>query len=613
MNSSSDIDKTHAFDILTKFQQILQKIAQNTRPEAIIEEFILSFSEILHADSATVVLWESNLGFYNIMHKIPSSVSLNGVILTPDQGGLDGRIYRDKRSIALTNYSKSMDVLPQLKGANFQFAMGTPLYLREQLAGSLCFYFNTRTEKMTSSEESLMENMARYLCIAILNAQISQKLEEKTIDADQSRSFLDLLLNSSPDIIFNCDLSGKIKFWNKAAEVSMGYSSQEMMNQKPPFLQTEEDRFHLLFLEARKGTATYNEIFQFKTSKNEKQNRIINLSMVAVRNSKNYIDSILFIGQDISEKQHLIKQIKDFNLALAQKSIELTTSQEQIQKMQEDLILAEKLATVGQLSDKLSHQINNPTMGILNNARLILDEIELDKTNPMGQKIEDSVNEVIFNANRVKNTLKALALFSEATRTEHYRPTDVLEVINQSLNDFKDQFTQEKIKIAKKVNRDVPSTFKIEGNFLQLKRVLRIILSNAITALEGPNRLESEKIIKIMVEKLDINQQSYIRVMINDNGIGIAPEQIDKIFTPFYTYWEEPPSMQDKVNPPQDPDKIHTGLGLVTAQIILQNHHAHISVKSKVQKGTTFVLDFPEYTENLFTISSSNEPTNETK
>ena len=95
--------------------------------------------------------------------------------------------------------------------------------------------------------------MGNTLCFAFQYIQLTQKITEKTLEADQYNNFLTLVLNASPNITILCDLSGKIRFWNQAAENSTGYTSNEMINKKIPLLSSDEKKFHQIFLDVRKG------------------------------------------------------------------------------------------------------------------------------------------------------------------------------------------------------------------------------------------------------------------------------------------------------------------------------------------------------------------------
>ena len=603
---------------IKEIRQILYILLEVDKPEQVLEKILQEYSSILNADASTIVFWESELGFFNTLHNIPSDIPLKGMILIPEQGGLDGRIFREQHTkpLCLSNYSKNMDAYSIMKPIGYQYAYGIPLFSHNQATiGTMCFYFKERTKKITQNEEILLEEIGQQTSIAILNARLNQQLEESKKGAEESRNFLDLLLNSSPDIIINTDLTGKIKFWNKAAEKSTGFPANVMMNQKLPLVSDEnEELFYSNFGEARKGKTIFNFKILIKTKKMKSSklgaHRTINMSLVPVRNQKDNLDSILLTGQDISENQNLKKQVDEYNLALNQKELALIKKDELLHQTQEDLIIAEKLATIGLISDKLNHQINNPLMGIISALSIHLDDIEeLEKLRIQGDNtitenitnfLKPQIIDIISEGERIKFILKELRHFSEVAKEVHYRDnTELFEVINQVLNELKDNpaYTDIKLKLAKKINQA-----KILGNFNQLKYVLRVMLENSMRAINIAKIYEPTRqpAIELNINKFILNQKKYIRLELSDNGIGLSTEEIHKLFEPFYTLWDIPNQNHD------EPEENHVGLSLATAQIILHNHHAYINVESKKfdisknekdqkSSGTKITIDFPEF------------------
>ncbi|UYP47479.1 hypothetical protein NEF87_003764 [Candidatus Lokiarchaeum ossiferum] len=602
---------------IKEIRQTLYLLLEIDRPEKVLERFLEGYSSILKADASTIVFWESELGFFNTLYNIPNDIPLKGMILIPEQGGLDGRIFREQHTkpLCLSNYSKNMDAYAIMKPIGYQYAYGIPLFSHNQtIIGTMCFYFKERTKKITQNEEILLEEIGQQTSIAILNARLNQQLEDSKKDSEESRNFLDLLLNSSPDIIINTDLTGKIKFWNKAAEKSTGFPANIMMNQKLPLVSDEnEEFFYSKFGEARKGKTIFNFKILLKTKKlkgaETEIHRTINMSLVPVRNQKENLDSILLTGQDISEKQNLKKQVDEYNLALNQKDLALIQKDELLLQTQEELIIAEKLATIGLISDKLNHQINNPLMGIISALSIHLDDIEeLEKlriqggntiTENISHFLKPQVLDIISEGERIKFILKELRHFSEVAKEVHYRDnTELFEVINQVINELKDEpaYADIKLKLSKKINKA-----KILGNFNQLKYVIRVMLENSTRAINlakiyDPSRQPE---IEIYINKFILNQKKYIRFELSDNGIGLNTDQISRIFEPFYTLWDNPNQN------PNDPEENHVGLSLATAQIILHNHHAYINVegkkldpsqneKDRKNSGTKITIDFPE-------------------
>ncbi len=610
---------------MKKIQHISYQLLQIEKPELVLERILQTNVEILKADAGTIVLWESELGFFNNIYNLDSSIDLKGMILVPDQGGLDGRLYRerDREYIELTNYSKNMDAHPHLKSLGFSFAIGVPLFFQEdKLIGTMCFYYSSRKEKYIESEIMMIKEIAQQTCVAILNSRLYQNLEESKRNEEQARNFLDLLVNSSPDIILNTDLTGKIKFWNQSAENTLMYTASEMMNTKPPLMPGEnEERFYDHFAEVRKGKLVLNEIFKFQMKKSvdkkkEPKIKLIKLSIVPIKNHRDSIDSVLITGKDISEKQELEEKVKKVSQEVNQKNLALTQKDRLLHQTQQELMIAEKLATIGTLSDKLNHQINNPLMGILSSLSLLIDDakdnydhFKIVDENPSKLNLSnesqkwgdfyDYLKDLSIEGERIKYVLKELRYFSEVAKEIHFRKnTDIVDILNQTLEEIKS--TRDLKGIQFKIEKEI-SQGRIYGNYSQLKYILHKFIENSFKAILMQTSTQIKGEITLKISKFKLNQKSHIRLIITDNGIGMTDTQLKQVFDPFYTDWSLPKNIISSEGENPSFSEQHVGLSLATSKIILQNHHAHITVKSNPIEsassklsGTSIIIDFPE-------------------
>ncbi len=619
MDNSKQNENTNFYpDSMKGIRQIFKKLLETSQPDLILEKTLEECAHHFQADAATIVLWDSEIGFINTVYNISDEHSIKGSLLKPDEGGLDNRLYRERnrKYIALSNYSKNMDVSKTLQPLEFNYAFGIPLYIKEeQMVGSLCFYYLKRTDKISEKEITLLEEIGPIVSIAILHARLYKNITQLEIKGNKTNNFLNLLLNSSPDIIINVDLTGKVIFWNKAAENSTKIKLKEIKNKKLPLVSgRNEENFYELITEVRNKEiiAEKNFLFQAKTEGKNKEKpnpRTINLSLVPVINESGKIDSILITGKDISEEEHLQKKIYEYHLALRNKDEEISSSQEKIRIFQEDLKAAQKFAIIGQISTLLSHQINNPLMSIISALSVLVDDCEdifKFKPNKNEEKefieaksaIKNQIDDIIREGKRIKDVLKDLRLFSEITREKHFRKnTDLVEVVSQTINNIKTQkkYTNVKIKFTKNINRA-----KIYGNFSQLKYIMQNIIENAYLSIKLNKGIKG--LIQIILENVIYNQKNYIKIHISDNGIGIESNEIEQIFDPFYSNWEEYKLYNYEL------EKFHIGLSLSIVHTIMLNHFGRIECQSpainiktneRESNGATFILEFPENIELL--------------
>jgi len=232
---------------------------------------------------------------------------------------------------------------------------------------------------------------------------------------------------------------------------------------------------------------------------------------------------------------------------------------ETLQKTQQELLHKEKLASMGQLSAGVAHEINNPLGTILLFADVMYNET--DKDDPTRNDLEMIINE----ATRCKNIVSSLLNFARQQKVMA-QATDVNELMEQVVIEVAHQPTFDGIEIKRELSADLPV---IQADPEQLNQVFVNLLNNAAEAIDGNG------IITIATQPVD-NQ--WVEIKISDTGAGIPEEYLDKLFIPFFT--TKPPGKG-------------TGLGLSIVYGIVKMHRGQIAVQSEVGKGTTFTISLP--------------------
>lgn len=231
-------------------------------------------------------------------------------------------------------------------------------------------------------------------------------------------------------------------------------------------------------------------------------------------------------------------------------------------EMERQIIQAEKLATVGQLAGGIAHEVNTPASIISGRVEaMLLDSGRLSDP-------DRSDLDVIKNqAERISQITRGLLLFARRAPMEKTR-TELNEIIRESIALIEPQMRKANIEIVREFSAQ-PILFWGQHN--QMIQVLLNLLTNARDAMPEGGRIEIQT---SLVNGNGVQPTGVVRV--KDTGKGIAPEHLDKIFSPFFT---------TKRN--------GTGLGLSVSYGIVQSHGGKIQVKSKVGEGTTFSVLIP--------------------
>ncbi len=286
------------------------------------------------------------------------------------------------------------------------------------------------------------------------------------------------------------------------------------------------------------------------------------------------------------------EEILSTNEALQQQKSELQFTLENLKLAQEQLVQSEKLASVGQLTAGIAHELNNPVNFISGNVKplnrdledifqllglydSIIEKNKLNKTFQEAEELKENIDfqfltdeikslmeGIIEGAHRSSDIVKGLRSFSRLD-DDKFKTADLHDGIDSTLILLYNK-TKNKIKVHKDYG-DLPS---IECFPSKINQVFMNILTNSIQAIEDKGNIYIET----------ISSGIGVKVVIRDTGTGMTPEVKKHIFEPFYTTKEVGSG---------------TGLGLSISYGIIEQHKGNIDVISEPGKGTEFIISLP--------------------
>jgi signal transduction histidine kinase len=232
-------------------------------------------------------------------------------------------------------------------------------------------------------------------------------------------------------------------------------------------------------------------------------------------------------------------------------------------ELESQLSQAEKLSSIGLLAAGVAHEVNTPLAVISSYTQMLLKQVKSD------EKLSGLLDKITRQTFRASEIVNSLLNFSRTSGTE-FSNVDVNKIIKETLNLLEHQFKTSGVKVETQFHEDLPL---IHGNAGKLQQVFLNLFLNAKDAMAG-----SGGSLRIQTA----NGRNLL-VSVTDSGAGIAPENISKIYDPFFT----------TKNAPRDGQSRGTGLGLSVTYGIIQEHAGKIRVESNPGQGTTFYLEFP--------------------
>ena len=252
----------------------------------------------------------------------------------------------------------------------------------------------------------------------------------------------------------------------------------------------------------------------------------------------------------------------------------------QIRKMEAQLQQSQKLEAIGTLSGGIAHDFNNILSSIIGFTELSLDEVE------HGTTLQNNLTEVLKAGNRARDLIKQIMTFSRKGEQER-KPVQINPLIIETVRMLRSAIPTN-IEIEEHIT---PEMLTIDANPTQMNQVMVNLVTNASHAIDENGIIEIGLEVVSLDESIknsypDLLPGRYAKIFVSDNGCGIAEENLDLIFDPYFTT--------------KDPDR-GTGLGLAGVHGIVKTHGGHISVYSEVGKGTSFNVYFPivDKTEKL--------------
>jgi two-component system NtrC family sensor kinase len=269
------------------------------------------------------------------------------------------------------------------------------------------------------------------------------------------------------------------------------------------------------------------------------------------------MDKAIAVCQGLAEPEMCLPYLVD-ELENALKRIR--QSHDELKSAQERLVQSERLASMGQISAGVAHEINNPLGTIILYSHMLMKQLG------QSEAVKLDLQMIVGEASRCKNIVRGLLDFSRQSRVSKI-PTDLPALIGEVEAIMEHKAKESKIRIRREIDEKLPVTMIDAG---QIKQMLVNLVQNGIDAIEGQGEV---CLTARMNESGDM-----VEIRISDNGCGISQENMSKLFTPFFTTKEIAKG---------------TGLGLAICYGIVKMHSGNIIVESTEGKGTTFIITLP--------------------
>jgi PAS domain S-box-containing protein len=384
---------------------------------------------------------------------------------------------------------------------------------------------------LSSEDVELLESLASYIGIALQSASLYARLEEQVNEFERLKEFNENIVESINVGILAVDLEDRIESWNAQMEAMYALSRKEAIGQ--PLTQVFPPEFIEAFDRFRHESGVHH-LYKFRLTTRAGEARTANIAVAPLLSRDFVAVGRIVLVDDITERVSLEAQLSQ----------------------------ADKLSSIGLLAAGVAHEINTPLAVISSYAQMLTKQVRDDvRLAPLLERITQQT----FRASEIAN---GLLNFSRTSTTE-FRETDLNQVIRDTLTLVEHQLKTARITVALDLENQLP---RIHGNPGKLQQVFLNLLLNAKDAMPQGGELRVATVAN-----------GHVEARIADSGAGIAPENLKRIYDPFFT----------TKSAPKPGERRGTGLGLSVSYGIIQEHAGKINVESTVGVGTTFHLEFP--------------------
>jgi PAS domain S-box-containing protein len=440
------------------------------------------------------------------------------------------------------------DLVPQLQSISLRERknierMGATLFVpigadQKQLSGIIVLGEKLSQQSYSWEDKRLLSTVSNQMFMAVENAKLYEQTKQSETVLRESEEKLRLMYESMMEGVIVTNLEGRISQVNESAVHMHGYEAKDQLIQRnitELIDVADRKKVENNIKAALRGEKTKSVEITFLTYKAGEFPGELNISLL--RDTEGKPAGFVMVSEDITESK---------------------LAEEREKRLQAELNLSSRLASVGELAAGVAHEINNPLTSIMGFSQRLLRK----STDATSKRDLERIFSETQRAARVVENLRTFAKRSEPKKEK----INIHEVLNKSIEMRAYELKTSNIEIVTNLASEIPP---VVVDFHQIQQVFLNIIMNAEQAMS-----EAKRGGKLNIWTKEIGH--LIQISFTDDGPGISKKYHDKIFDPFFTTRS---------------GKGGTGLGLSICHGIITDHGGNIYVKSALGKGTTVFVE----------------------
>jgi PAS domain S-box-containing protein len=386
---------------------------------------------------------------------------------------------------------------------------------------------------LSSEDVDILLTVSGYVAVAIENSLLYQEQGDRAAELKLLKEFNESIIESINVGLLAVDLEGRVTRLNSALEEILDISRAQAVGKRVEDLFSEDftDTLRQVLGNDRWRLREIRNIYKIHTATFVGHPLVLNIAIAPLQDSQEQTGALVVL-EDVTSRVRLEEQLQQ----------------------------REKLSSIGLLAAGVAHEVNTPLTGVSSYTQMLLGMLsENDPKHALLLKVRRQ-------AERATNIVNNLLNFSRTGDATEFSELDVSRVLDDTLQLLEPQLRGNQIEIVRGYDPESPLVI---GNSGKLQQVFTNLLLNARDALPAGG--------SIRISTIPSDDHS-LMIEVSDSGTGIAPEDVAKIYDPFYTTKGVGRG---------------TGLGLAVSYGIVQEHSGHISVESTPGHGTIFRITLP--------------------
>ncbi|HSE17158.1 MAG TPA: ATP-binding protein [Pyrinomonadaceae bacterium] len=386
---------------------------------------------------------------------------------------------------------------------------------------------------LSSEDVEILRTVSGYVAVAIENSLLYKDQQERAAELKMLKEFNESIIESINVGLLAVDLEGRVTRLNSALEHILDLRRDAAVGRRVEDLFSEDFADTLKQVLGKDGwrLKEIRNIYKLHTATRGNRSLVLNIALAPLQDGQGQTGALVVL-EDVTARISLEEQLQQ----------------------------REKLSSIGLLAAGVAHEVNTPLTGVSSYTQMLLGMLnENDPKHALLQKVRTQ-------AERATNIVNNLLNFSRTGSATAFAEVDVARVLDDTLQLLEPQLRRSQIEIVRSYDKDAPEAY---GNAGKLQQIFTNLILNARDAIPDGGR------ITVATETAD---DGSLVAEISDTGIGIAPENVAKIYDPFYTTKGVGQG---------------TGLGLAVSYGIVQEHAGRITVDSTPGHGTTFRITLP--------------------